>query len=269
MMLWCCLFYYGNDVFKVSCVNSSMKVIKSTNNSRYQSFTWCMVWSIHWKKQSKINVVCWIGRSPTLSQSRIPQLRCCFVSSVSLSVVAATAHPTGLRASGFAPERQMGEKYLTAAARLPLSSVAVGTTHQTSTRWRWAHKGCWSHSEDWIFFSYFSLTAARLLFMSSRERTVVWKLITSHCFEVRPEKQLMGHNSMLWLHLGWLHHQAGEFHPGPSKDHWRRRSWGSLCAGEQRAFCFNSFLTNKQRLLMCVYRVKLCYIYFSSPLPRS
>lgn len=61
----------------------------------------------------------------------------CFpLSLVSSSAVAATVHPTGLRASGFAPEKEIVEWCLTAAVRLSLTSAAAGTTHPTSTRWR-------------------------------------------------------------------------------------------------------------------------------------
>lgn len=68
--------------------------------------------------------------------------------SASLSAVAATAHRTGARACGSAPVRQVAGWCRIAAVRPRLWTAAAGTTHQTSTRWRWvsdteSSQCCW------------------------------------------------------------------------------------------------------------------------------
>jgi len=60
---------------------------------------------------------------------------------ISSSAVGATVHPTGLRASGFAPSMQIRGRYLTAAVRRSQIRAVQGTTPPTSTRWRWEPDG--------------------------------------------------------------------------------------------------------------------------------
>lgn len=92
---------------------------------------------IHWIKSNNVShkLLFWYVISTFLQAYELS------LSPVSSSAVAATAQPTGPRASGFAPGRETAEWCPTAAVRPPLSCAAAGTTHPTSTRWRWEDEG--------------------------------------------------------------------------------------------------------------------------------